>query len=194
MAMVIAGFTGVEADFLRQAMSFKRSDERMNAIVIRLKTRMAERNVDLEVQQRIIDAIGSFALYGFPESHAISFALITYASCWLKVHRPAEFYCGLINNQPMGFYSVNTLMQDAKRHGVRTKPISVWHSMITTDVIDDHLLRLGFHRLKGLRQNTAERIVEERSKSTFSSLDDFLLPCPSQRQRTASSRRRRSPQ
>ena len=175
MAMVIAGFTGVEADFLRQAMSFKRSDERMNAIVIRLKTRMAERNVDLEVQQRIIDAIGSFALYGFPESHAISFALITYASCWLKVHRPAEFYCGLINNQPMGFYSVNTLMQDAKRHGVRTKPISVWHSMITTDVIDDHLLRLGFHRLKGLRQNTAERIVEERSKSTFSSLDDFLL-------------------
>ncbi|MFT7173666.1 MAG: error-prone DNA polymerase [Paracoccaceae bacterium] len=174
MAMLIAGFTGVEADFLRKAMSFKRSDERMNAIVQKLKTRMNERRVSPEVQQRVINSIGSFALYGFPESHAISFALIAYASCWLKVHRPVEFYCGLINNQPMGFYSVNTLMQDAKRHGVRTKPISVIHSIVTTEVIDDHLLRLGFHRLKGLRQKTSERIVEERSKSAFSSLDDFL--------------------
>ena len=174
MAMVIAGFTGVEADFLRKAMSFKKSDERMNAIVQKLKTRMNERRVSPGVQQRVIDSIGSFSLYGFPESHAISFALIAYASCWLKVHRPAEFYCGLINNQPMGFYSVNTLMQDAKRHGVRTKPISIVHSMISTEVIDDHLLRLGFHRLKGLRQNTMEHIVEERSKSAFSSLEDFL--------------------
>lgn len=174
MAMVIAGFSGVEADFLRKAMSFKRSDERMNAIVNKLKTRMDERKVDPGVQQRVIESIGSFALYGFPESHAISFALIAYASCWLKVHRPAEFYCGLINNQPMGFYSVNTLMQDAKRHGVRTKPISAVHSMITTEVIDDHHLRLGFHRLKGLRQRTMERLIEERSLSSFLSLDDFL--------------------
>jgi len=174
MAMVIAGFTGVEADFLRKAMSFKKSDERMNAIVAKLKTRMDERRVSPEVQQRVIASIGSFALYGFPESHAISFALIAYASCWLKVHRPAEFYCGLINNQPMGFYSVNTLMQDAKRHGVRTKPISVIHSMITTEVIDDHTLRLGLHRLKGLRQKTMERFIEERSQQTFTSLTDLL--------------------
>ncbi|MDB4550322.1 error-prone DNA polymerase, partial [Akkermansiaceae bacterium] len=96
MAMVIAGFSGMEADFLRKAMSFKRSDERMNAIINKLKTRMNERQVAPEVQQRVIESIGSFALYGFPESHAISFALIAYASCWLKVHRPAEFYCGLI--------------------------------------------------------------------------------------------------
>ena len=174
MAMVIAGFTGVEADFLRKAMSFKRSDKRMKAIVDKLKTRMAERRVAPQVQERVIESIGSFALYGFPESHAISFALIAYASCWLKVHRAAEFYCGLINNQPMGFYSINTLMQDAKRHGVRTKPISVIHSMITTEVIDDQTLRLGFHRLKGLRQDTSERLLEERSLSTFASLDDFL--------------------
>ena len=174
MAMVIAGFTGVEADFLRKAMSFKRSDKRMKAIVNKLKTRMAERRVAPQVQKRVIESIGSFALYGFPESHAISFALIAYASCWLKVHRAAEFYCGLINNQPMGFYSINTLMQDAKRHGVRTKPISVIHSMITTEVIDDQTLRLGFHRLKGLRQDTSERLLEERSLSTFASLDDFL--------------------
>lgn len=174
MAMVIAGFSGVEADLLRKAMSFKRSDERMNAIVNKLKTRMKERRVSPEVQQRVIESIGSFALYGFPESHAISFALIAYASCWLKVHRPAEFYCGLINNQPMGFYSVNTLMQDAKRHGVRTKPISVEHSMITTEVITDDTLRLGLHRLKGLRQKTMERLIEARSIAPFASLDDFL--------------------
>ena len=174
MAMVIADFSGVEADFLRKAMAFKRSDERMNAIVNKLKTRMNERKISPEVQQRVIDSIGSFALYGFPESHAISFALIAYASCWLKVHRPAEFYCGLINNQPMGFYSVNTLMQDAKRHGVRTKPISVIHSMVTTEVIDDHTLRLGLHRLKGLRQNTMERLIEERSMQTFVSLEELL--------------------
>ncbi|MDB2674022.1 DNA polymerase III subunit alpha [Akkermansiaceae bacterium] len=174
MAMVIAGFSGVEADFLRKAMSFKRSDERMNAIVNQLKTRMNERRVSPEVQQRVIESIGSFALYGFPESHAISFALIAYASCWLKVHRPAEFYCGLINNQPMGFYSVNTLMQDAKRHGVLTKPISVEHSMITTEVIADNTLRLGLHRLKGLRQKTMERLIEARSIAPFASLDDFL--------------------
>ncbi|MBT7215884.1 MAG: error-prone DNA polymerase, partial [Verrucomicrobia bacterium] len=174
MAMVVAGFSGVEADFLRKAMSFKRSDERMNAIVNKLKTRMNERQVAPEVQQRVIESIGSFALYGFPESHAISFALIAYASCWLKVHRPAEFYCGLINNQPMGFYSVNTLLQDAKRHDIRTKPISVKHSMISTEVTDDKTLRLGFHRLKGLRQKTMERLIEERSFSAFASLDDFL--------------------
>jgi error-prone DNA polymerase len=174
MAMVIAGFSGVEADFLRKAMSFKRSDERMNAIVNKLKTRMSDRQVAPGVQQRVVESIGSFALYGFPESHAISFALIAYASCWLKVHRTAEFYCGLINNQPMGFYSVNTLLQDAKRHDVRTRPISVTHSMITTEVIDDNTLRLGLHRLKGLRQKTMERLIEERSISPFASLDNFL--------------------
>jgi error-prone DNA polymerase len=184
MAMVIAGFSGVEADSLRKAMSFKRSDKRMNAIVNKLKTRMSDRQVAPGVQQRVVESIGSFALYGFPESHAISFALIAYASCWLKVHRPAEFYCGLINNQPMGFYSVNTLLQDAKRHGVRAKPISVTHSMITTEVIDDNTLRLGLHRLKGLRQKTMERLIEERSISPFASLDNFLLRvCPNIKER-----------
>ena len=174
MAMVIADFTGVEADFLRKAMSFKRSDERMNAIVTKLRSRMHERGVSPEIQQRVIDSIGSFALYGFPESHAISFALIAYASCWLKVHRTVEFYCGLINNQPMGFYSVNTLLQDAKRHGLRAKPVSVTHSMEETSVLDDATLRLGLHRLKGLRRDTAERIVERRSEGQFISLPDFL--------------------
>lgn len=174
MAMVIADFTGVEADQLRKAMAFKRSDERMAPIIETLRQRMTERKIDPVVQERVIQSIGSFALYGFPESHAISFGLIAYASCWLKVHRTVEFYCGLINNQPMGFYSVNTLMQDAKRHGVRSKPVSVIHSMIETEVIDDQTLRLGLHRLKGLSSKTMELILERRSENQFHSLPDFL--------------------
>ncbi|NNC90680.1 MAG: DNA polymerase III subunit alpha [Akkermansiaceae bacterium] len=177
MAMIIAGFDGAEADELRRAMAFKRSDERMEAIAHKLRRRMSERNVDLLVQDKVVKAIGSFALYGFPESHAISFALIAYASCWLKVHRPAEFYAGLINNQPMGFYSVATLLRDAGRHGIRTRPVSVLHSDCETTVLDDgegKTLRLGLHRLKGLAAATADRIVEARSRRQFTSLPDFL--------------------
>lgn len=174
MAMEIANFTGMEADYLRKAMSFKRSDERMMEISQKLQARMAERNIPKEVQERVVQSIGAFSLYGFPESHAISFALIAYASCWLKQHRAAEFFCGLINNQPMGFYSVNTLIQDARRHGVRTKPVSLNESMIETTVIDDATLRLGFHRLKGIRSHTNDRILEERSQLRFTSLNDFL--------------------
>ena len=174
MAMIIAGFDGAEADELRRAMAFKRSDERMESIAEKLRRRMSERNIDLLVQDKVVKAIGSFALYGFPESHAISFALIAYASCWLKVHHPAEFFAGLINNQPMGFYSVATLLRDARRHGIRTKPVSVLHSAGETLVLDDHHLRLGLSRLKGLSTATAERIVEARSHRQFDSLPDFL--------------------
>jgi len=174
MAMEIADFTGTEADELRRAMSFKRSDERMKAVTTKLQQRMQTKGICKHVQEKVIHSIGSFALYGFPESHAISFALIAYASCWLKAHHPAEFYCGLINNQPMGFYSVNTLLQDAKRHGVRHKPISIFDSQQQTTVIDDHTLRLGFHRLKGLHHSTVEKLLFERSQRHFDSLADFL--------------------
>ena len=184
MAMIIAGFNGAEADELRRAMAFKRSDERMEAISEKLRRRMSERNIDIAVQEKVVKAIGSFALYGFPESHAISFALIAYASCWLKVHHPAEFFAGLLNNQPMGFYSVATLLRDARRHGIRAKPVSVLHSHCETTVLDDHYLRLGLHRLKGLSTATAERIVEARSHRQFASLPDFLRRAhPNQRER-----------
>ncbi|NQX00278.1 error-prone DNA polymerase, partial [bacterium] len=172
MAMAVAGFTGAEADELRRAMAFKRSDDRMERVTEKLRLRMTERGVTGEVQEKIIASIGSFALYGFPESHAISFALIAYASCWLKVHHPAEFYAGLINHQPMGFYSVNTLIQDAKRHGIRLKPVSCVWSGELTEVEDDATLRLGLNGLKGL--TTARRIVDERAKSPFASLEDFI--------------------
>ena len=175
IAMILADFTGAEADELRRAMGSSRSSERMEKMTNTLRRRMTENSVSAQAQDKIVQSIGSFALYGFPESHAISFALIAYASCWLKVHRPVEFYVGLINHQPMGFYSVNTLIQDAKRHGIRSRPVSCIHSEVETTVIDDHALRLGLHRLKGLNSGTARRIVEERAKSPFLSLPDFLM-------------------
>ena|GEM_PF-164953 len=176
MAMIIAGFNGAEADELRRAMAFKRADERMESIAEKLRYRMSERNIDLLVQDKVVKAIGSFALYGFPESHAISFALIAYASCWLKAHHPAEFYAGLLNNQPMGFYSVSTLLEDAKRHGIKAKPVSILHSQADTTVLDDEkkALRLGLHRLKSLRTDTIDRLLEARSHQQFTSLPDFL--------------------
>lgn len=174
MAMTLADFDGAEADQLRRAMAFKRADEKMEAISHKLRQRMSEKGIPTETQQKVIQSIGSFALYGFPESHAISFALIAYLSCWLKAHRPAEFYCGLINNQPMGFYSVNTLIEDAKRHHIHTRPISVTHSDYSTTVIDSHHLQLGLKRLKGFSNKSAQRLIQQRKTVPFSSLTDFL--------------------
>jgi error-prone DNA polymerase len=175
IAMILADFTGAEADELRRAMGSSRSSERMEKMTRMLRERMTGRRIPTQAQDKVIQAIGSFALYGFPESHAISFALIAYASCWLKVHRTVEFYAGLINHQPMGFYSVNTLIQDAKHHGIRVRPVSCIHSAVETTVDDDRTLRLGLHRLKGLSANTARRIADERDQSPFLSLPDFLM-------------------
>jgi error-prone DNA polymerase len=172
--MILADFNGAEADELRRAMGSRRSTEKMEKMTRLLRERMTLRGVATEAQDKIVKGIGSFALYGFPESHAISFALIAYASCWLKVHRAAEFYAGLINHQPMGFYSVNTLIQDAKRHGIRIQPVSCLHSAAETTVTDDHTLRLGLHRVKSLTHSTAARIVAERGNSPFLSLPDLL--------------------
>ena len=175
IVMLLADFSGAEADELRRAMGSRRSSERMEKMTDLLRLRMTTKKIPLPAQDKVIKGIGSFALYGFPESHAISFALIAYASCWLKAHRAVEFYAGLINHQPMGFYSVNTLIQDARRHGIRVRPVSCIHSEVATTVDDDHTLRLGLHRLKGLSRNTAQRIVDERNESSFLSLPDFLM-------------------
>ncbi len=174
MAMDVAGFTGAEADELRRAMDFKRNDERMRKVTAKLRLGMTGKGIEEEVQQKVIAAIGSFALYGFPESHAISFALLAYTSCWLKVHHPAEFYTGLINHQPMGFYSVHTLLQDAKHRGMRVRPVSCVSSEVLTTVEDDRTIRLGLHRLRGVSGATAARITRMREARAFSSLEDFL--------------------
>ena len=174
IAMEVAGFTGAEADELRRAMGSKRSQEKMQRVVAKLREGMTERGLNTAAQEKILQSIGAFALYGFPESHAISFALLAYASCWLKVHHPAEFYTGLINNQPMGFYSVHSLLHDARRHGVKARPVSCVHSGELTEVIDDHSIRLGLTRLKGMARETVSKIVQERAAHPFRSLADFL--------------------
>ncbi|HEV8242142.1 MAG TPA: error-prone DNA polymerase [Thermoanaerobaculia bacterium] len=128
MAMVTAGFSGGEAEELRRAMGFKRSVERMEHIERRLREGMAERGIHGATQDSIVTSIKSFALYGFPESHAASFALIAYSSAWLKAYHPTAFLIALLNAYPMGFYHPATLVTDARRHGVEVRPIDVNHS------------------------------------------------------------------
>ncbi|RYD41053.1 MAG: error-prone DNA polymerase, partial [Verrucomicrobiaceae bacterium] len=189
MAMQVAKFSGAEADELRRALAFNRDDDRMQRVLIRLKERMTENHVAEDVQEKIIHATGTFALYGFPESHAISFAHLAFSSCWLKVHQPAAFYTGLINNQPMGFYSVNTLLQDAKHRGIRVLPVCCVHGGGVTEVLDDQTIRLGLNRLKNVGKATIARIMKERAVREFDSLEDFLQRVkPGEKERRALAR------
>ncbi len=137
LAMVAAGFTGGEAEELRRAMGFKRSAERMQAIEEKLRRGLAANNIHGQAAEDIVRSITSFALYGFPESHAASFALLAYASCYLKTHYPAAFYTALLNCQPMGFYSPAVLVKDAQRHGIRVRPIDVQFSDFRCKVEDE---------------------------------------------------------
>ena len=128
MAMVVAGFSGGEAEELRRAMGFKRSEKRMREIETKLRAGMTRNGISKEAQEQIVLSITSFALYGFPESHAASFALLAYASAYLKQHYLAAFTAALLNNQPMGFYSPATIVKDAQRHGLKVRPIDVTKS------------------------------------------------------------------
>jgi len=128
MAMIAAGFSGGEAEELRRAFGFKRSEKRMRDIEVKLRAGMERNGISPESQQQIIQSITSFALYGFPESHAASFALIAYASAYLKCHYLAAFTAALLNNQPMGFYHPSTIVKDAQRHGLRVKHVDVSQS------------------------------------------------------------------
>ncbi len=128
MAMITAGFSGGEAEELRRAFGFKRSERRMGDIEVKLREGMQRNGISPEAQEQIILSITSFALYGFPESHAASFALIAYASAYLKCHYLAAFTAALLNNQPMGFYSPATIVKDAQRHGLRVKPVDITYS------------------------------------------------------------------
>jgi error-prone DNA polymerase len=156
---VVAGFSGGEAEELRRAMGFKRSVKRMQQIEARLRTGMAANGITDAAADQIVQSITSFALYGFPESHAASFALIVYASAYLKAHFPAAFYTALLNNQPMGFYHPATLVKDAQRHGVRFAPIDVQVSDWTCRVEDDGRVRLGLMYVKGLREEAGRQIA-----------------------------------
>ena len=160
MAMVAAGFTGGQAEELRRAMGFKRSEKRMKQIEGQLREGMARNGITGETAERIINSITSFALYGFPESHAASFALLAYASAYLKVHYPAAFYTALLNNQPMGFYHPASLVKDAQRRGVRFHPIDVQESDWLCRVEADGAIRLGFMYVNGLRKEAGQAMAQ----------------------------------
>ena len=244
MAMIAAGFTGGEAEELRRAFGFKRSEKRMRDIEVKLRAGMERNGISREAQEQIIQSITSFALYGFPESHAASFALIAYASAYLKCHYLAAFTAALLNNQPMGFYSPATIVKDAQHHGLRVKPVDIttseWLCTVesegarlqphceeelhgtpegvpfqneprrggfevspgrkprvelnidpspvgTAQVLTQPLntrstqrfaLRMGFRYAKGLREETAQAIVSERSKCPFDSIADLTHRVP----------------
>ena len=175
MGMEIAGFEGLEAEELRRAMSFHRSGERMAKVVVKLYAAMEKRKVSPEVQKKVVESIQAFALYGFPESHAISFALIAYGSTWLKVHRAAEFYASLLNNQPMGFYSASSLVFDARHHGLRVRPVCIVESGSLCSALNKHTIRLGLNQVRGLSAMAQTRILAERAGRPFTNLTDFLL-------------------
>jgi error-prone DNA polymerase len=186
MAMIAANFTGGEAEDLRRAMGFKRSESRMKEIEVKLRRGMEQNGIGEEVQEEIITQISSFAQYGFPESHAASFALIAYASAYLKCHYLGAFTAALLNNQPMGFYSAATIVKDAQRHGLRVKPIDARHSewlctmerAISKDGKDVPCLRIGFRYVHGLRQGAAEAIVRERQSHPFTSIENLVRCVP----------------
>jgi error-prone DNA polymerase len=160
MAMAVAGFTGGQAEDLRRAMGFKRSEKRMKQLEGLLREGMAKHGITGEVADKIVLSITSFALYGFPESHAASFALLAYASAYFKVHYPAAFFTALLNNQPMGFYHPATLVKDAQRRGVRFNPIDVQVSDWDCTVETDGAVRLGLRYVRGLRADAGKAIAK----------------------------------
>jgi error-prone DNA polymerase len=183
MAMVVASFTGAEAEELRRAVGMRRSMQRMKDLEGRLRSGMACNGITAEAQDNIVQSISSFAMYGFPESHAASFALIAYASAYLKVYYLAAFTCGLLNNQPMGFYSPAVLIKDAQRHGLRVRPIDVQRSQyrcsLETEVDGSLSLRIGLNYAKGLRQSSAAALVTAREcGGDFRSVDDLAERVP----------------
>ncbi|MBY0278186.1 error-prone DNA polymerase [Candidatus Binatia bacterium] len=185
VAMTVAGFTGGEAEELRRAMGFKRSVQRMRSIEQKLRDGLAAHDIVGDAADEIVRSITSFALYGFPESHAASFALIAYASAYLKAHHPEAFLCALLNAWPMGFYHPATLVKDAERHGVEVLPIdatsSDWCCTIERRERDRRdgqrrrraAVRLGLRFARGLREEAGRSIVRARADRPFEGLADL---------------------
>ncbi len=182
MAMIVANFSGAEAEELRRALGMRRSTQRMRELEVKLRSGMTANGIAAATQDEIVQSISSFALYGFPESHAASFALIAYASACFKVHYLAAFTCAMLNNQPMGFYSPAVLVKDAQRHGLQVLPADVQRSdwACTVEHIKDGLaLRVGLCYVRGLRKESAEALVQERERSgRFQSADELARRAP----------------
>jgi error-prone DNA polymerase len=204
MAMITAGFTGGEAEELRRAMGFKRSEKRMRDIEVKLRAGMTRNGIAAGVQEQIIDSITSFALYGFPESHSASFALLAYASAYLKTHYLAAFTAALLNNQPMGFYHPSTIVKDAQRHGLKfllvdvtksewlctVEQVSSFQFPVSNDEPNEPItgnwkpetgnfcVRLGLRYVRGLREEAARALVSAREQRRFESITDLARRMP----------------
>jgi error-prone DNA polymerase len=175
MATKMTDFTASEAEELRRALSFHRSGKEMKKVEKKLRDALQRRGYEQKVVDDVTQAVSSFALYGFPESHAISFAHLAYATAYLKAHRAPEFYASLLNNQPMGFYSSATIVKDGKRHGQKFRPVCAGKSQWFCTIEPDDSIRLGFCVVQGLRHEHAEKMLEERAKENFNSIADFKL-------------------
>ena len=187
IAMVAAGFSAGEADDLRRSMAAWKRKGGVHRFYDRLVSGMTERGYTAEFAQNLFKQIEGFGEYGFPESHAASFALLTYVSCWLKRHEPAAFLTALLNSQPMGFYSASQLVQDAKRHGVQVHAVDVVYSDwdcgmepeiepgVGPEVAPQQAVRLGLRMISGLPQASAQRITVARAQSPFTSTEDLAL-------------------
>ena len=184
LAVVAAGFSPGEADQLRRAMAAWKRRGGLEVFQEKLVQGMLERGHEREFAERIFEQIKGFGEYGFPESHAASFALLVYISAWIKRYEPAAFYCGLLNSQPMGFYSPSQLVQDARRHDIEVRPVDVvyseWESTLERPSYrKDQLtpqqpaVRLGLNRIKGMRQDAAMRITEARLTRMFDGVSDL---------------------
>ncbi len=183
IAMIAAGFTGGEAEELRRAFGFKRSEKRMKEIEVKLREGMNRKGITGAPQDEIIQSITSFALYGFPESHAASFALLSNASAYLKCHYLAAFTAAMLNNQPMGFYSPATLVKDAQRHGLHFRPVDVtlsgWPCTLEKDSPQENWrVRLGLRYVSGLRESAAQALLGERAVRPFASIDELARRVP----------------
>jgi len=182
IAMIAAGFTAGEADALRRAMAAWKRKGGLEKYYDRIVNGMIERGYEKAFAERIFEQIKGFGEYGFPESHAASFALLVYVSSWLKRHEPAAFLAAMLNSQPMGFYSPSQLVQDARRHGVTVLPadvaISGWDSVLErqeghVESHDKPAVRLGLSLLRGMRDGAAERIETARSVRPFANVGDL---------------------
>jgi error-prone DNA polymerase len=173
MAIEAAGFSPGEADQLRRAMGHKRSRERMEAMHAKLVDGMVANGIDRPAAEQLFHMLEGFADYGFPESHAASFALLAYASAYLKCHLPAAFAAAILNVQPMGFYSTEVLVNDARRHGVQIEPIAVNASEYWSHVERGGALRLGFHLVRGLGEAQQKRLEAAIARGPFAGVLAF---------------------
>ncbi|HEY4247769.1 MAG TPA: error-prone DNA polymerase [Lacunisphaera sp.] len=176
LSMKLAHFNGSEAEQLRRAMGFvKDQGVKLGQALEKLTAALVTAGHNQTVIERVTYSAKTFAAYGFPESHAISFALLAYASTYLKVHWPAEFYASLLNNQPMGFYSAATLLQDSRRFSqLKTQPACVQSSMWDCTVEGEKVIRLGLRYVRGVRETSVKAMLDTRKEKAFASIEDFF--------------------